>query len=153
MPTCCPGRTALEKRLLPLEIVEPYRRDFSKQKYAGKAHALLASVGLEGCADKYPWSSRAACSSAPRSAGRSSHEPEILLLDEPFGALDAFTREELWMTLRDVQAARTRHRDAGDARPARRGCFLADTVYVMSAARDANRRTLRGHAPRPRDME
>ena len=37
-----PWRNALENVLLPLEIVEPYRRDFSKQKYAGKARALKA---------------------------------------------------------------------------------------------------------------
>ena len=49
------------------------------------------------------------------------HEPEFLMLDEPFGALDAFTREELWASLRDLQAARKVHRDAGDARPARGG--------------------------------
>ena len=43
-----PWRTALDNVLLPLEIVEPYRRDFSRQKYAAKARALLESVGLQG---------------------------------------------------------------------------------------------------------
>src|SRR5689334_8744294 len=50
-----PWRTALENVLLPLEIVEPYRRDFSKEKYSGKAMALLESVGLQGFTDKHPW--------------------------------------------------------------------------------------------------
>ena len=60
------------------------------------------------------------------------HEPEILLLDEPFAALDAFTREELWSALRDLQAARkvTVMLVTHDLREA---VFLADTVYVMSS--------------------
>ena len=35
------------------------------------------------------------------------HEPQLLMLDEPFGALDSFTREELWCVMRDLHAART----------------------------------------------
>src|SRR5262245_13160033 len=50
-----PWRTALDNVLLPLEIVEPYRRDFSRQKYSGKAKSLLESVGLAGFVSKYPW--------------------------------------------------------------------------------------------------
>src|SRR5688500_18575891 len=50
-----PWRTALENVLLPLEIVEPYRSDFSKQKYSPKAEALLQSVGLSGFSGKHPW--------------------------------------------------------------------------------------------------
>src|SRR6188508_22923 len=52
-----PWRTALENVLLPLEIVEPYRSRFSREKkaFAAKAEELLESVGLVGFARKFPW--------------------------------------------------------------------------------------------------
>src|SRR5688572_31389190 len=101
-----PWRTALENVLLPLEIVEPYRSDFSKQKYSPKAEALLQSVGLSGFSGKHPWELSGGMQQRTSICRALIHEPEILLLDEPFGALDAFTREELWLALRDLQAAR-----------------------------------------------
>ena len=55
----------------------------------------------------------------------------MLLLDEPFGALDAFTREELWCTLRDLQAAQ-KFNVILVTHDLRESVFLADTVYVMS---------------------
>jgi len=147
-----PWRTALENVLLPLEIVEPYRRDFSKQKYAGKAHALLASVGLQGFADKHPWELSGGMQQRTSICRALVHEPDILLLDEPFGALDAFTREELWMALRDLQAARsvTVMLVTHDLREA---VFLADTVYVMSSRPGRIVRRCEVTLPRPRDLE
>ena len=60
------------------------------------------------------------------------HEPQLLMLDEPFGALDAFTREELWCVIRDLHAARkiTVCLVTHDLREA---VFLADRVFVMSS--------------------
>ena len=55
----------------------------------------------------------------------------MLLLDEPFGALDAFTREELWCILRDLLAAQ-RFNVILVTHDLREAVFLADTVYVMS---------------------
>jgi NitT/TauT family transport system ATP-binding protein len=80
------------------------------------------------------------------------HEPEILLLDEPFGALDAFTREELWVALRDLQAARkvTVMLVTHDLREA---VFLADTVCVMSSRPGRIVRRCPVPIPRPRDLE
>ena len=80
------------------------------------------------------------------------HEPEILLLDEPFGALDAFTREELWCALRDLQAERkvTVMLVTHDLREA---VFLADTVYVMSSRPGRIVRRCAVDIARPRDLE
>ena len=147
-----PWRTALENVLLPLEIVEPYRRDFSKQKYAGKAQALLESVGLQGFTGKHPWELSGGMQQRASICRALIHEPEILLLDEPFGALDAFTREELWVALRDLQAARkvTVMLVTHDLREA---VFLADTVYVMSSRPGRIVRRCAVNLPRPRDLE
>ena len=147
-----PWRNALENVLLPLEIVEPYRSGFSKQKYAGKARALLESVGLQGFTDKHPWELSGGMQQRASICRALIHEPEILMLDEPFGALDAFTREELWCVLRDVQAARkvTVMLVTHDLREA---VFLADTVYVMSnrPGRIVKRREV--NLRRPRELE
>jgi len=147
-----PWRTALENVLLPLEIVQPYRADFSKGRYAPKATDLLDSVGLAGFAHKYPWELSGGMQQRTSICRALIHEPEILLLDEPFGALDAFTREELWCALRDLQAERrvTVMLVTHDLREA---VFLADTVYVMSSrpGRIVRRRAV--GIPRPRDLE
>jgi NitT/TauT family transport system ATP-binding protein len=147
-----PWRTALENVLLPLEIVEPYRSDFSKQKYAPKARGLLESVGLQGFTEKHPWELSGGMQQRTSICRALIHEPEILLLDEPFGALDAFTREELWVALRDLQAARkvTVMLVTHDLREA---VFLADTVYVMSSRPGRIVRRCPVNLPRPRDLE
>ncbi len=147
-----PWRTALENVLLPLEIVEPYRSDFSKQKYAGKAQALLESVGLHGFTGKHPWELSGGMQQRASICRALVHEPKMLLLDEPFGALDAFTREELWVALRDLQAARkvTVMLVTHDLREA---VFLADTVYVMSSRPGCIVRRCSVNLPRPRDLE
>ena len=76
----------------------------------------------------------------------------MLLLDEPFGALDAFTREELWCTLRDLQAAQ-KFNVILVTHDLRESVFLADTVYVMSKSpgRMVVRREI--DLARPRDLE
>jgi NitT/TauT family transport system ATP-binding protein len=147
-----PWRTALENVLLPLEIVEPYRRDFSKEKYSAKAKALLESVGLAGFTEKHPWELSGGMQQRTSICRALIHEPEIMLLDEPFGALDAFTREELWCALRDLQAARkvTVMLVTHDLREA---VFLADTVYVMSSRPGRILRRCEVKLPRPRDLD
>src|ERR687898_2471748 len=147
-----PWRNALENVLLPLEIVQPYRGDFSKARYAPKARALLESVGLAGFTEKHPWELSGGMQQRTSICRALIHEPEILLLDEPFGALDAFTREELWCALRDLQAERkvTVMLVTHDLREA---VFLADTVYVMSSRPGRIVRRRQVDVRRPRDLE
>jgi NitT/TauT family transport system ATP-binding protein len=80
------------------------------------------------------------------------HEPKLLMLDEPFGALDAFTREELWCVIRDLHAARkiTIILVTHDLREA---VFLADRIFVMSSrpGRIIAERVV--DLPRPRDLD
>ena len=149
-----PWRSALDNVLLPLEIVQPYRRNFRRRKseYAEKARALLNSVGLAGFTEKFPWELSGGMQQRTSICRALVHEPEILMLDEPFGALDAFTREELWCALRDLQAARkvTVMLVTHDLREA---VFLADTVYVMSSRPGRIVRRCAVDLPRPRDLE
>ena len=128
-----PWRTVLDNVLLPLEIVQPHRSRIRRERemYREKARVLLAQVGLADFASKFPWELSGGMQQRASICRALIHEPEILMLDEPFGALDAFTREDLWCILRDVQAARgiTVLLVTHDLREA---VFLADTVYVMS---------------------
>jgi len=147
-----PWRNAIENVLLPLEIVEPYRSNFDRPRFAEKAKDLLHAVGLAGFTEKHPWELSGGMQQRTSICRALIHEPEILLLDEPFGALDAFTREELWCALRDLQAARkvTVMLVTHDLREA---VFLADTVYVMSSRPGRIVRRCAVNLPRPRDLE
>jgi NitT/TauT family transport system ATP-binding protein len=149
-----PWRNALDNVLLPLEIVEPYRGRMRSERgaYRAKAQKLLESVGLGGFTEKFPWELSGGMQQRTSICRALIHEPEILLLDEPFGALDAFTREELWCALRDLQAERnvTVLLVTHDLREA---VFLADTVYVMSSRPGRIVRRCEVGIPRPRDLE
>jgi len=153
-PTLLPWRTTLENLLLPLEIVEPHRSAIRRNKamYVERAEKLLASVGLGGMGGKFPWELSGGMQQRASLCRALIHEPQLLMLDEPFGALDAFTREELWGVIRDLHAARkiTVCLVTHDLREA---VFLADRVFVMSArpGRIIEERVI--DLPRPRDLE
>ncbi len=153
-PSLLPWRTTVANVMLPLEIVEPYRSSFKQKRaeYEAKARALLQSVGLAGDEDKFPWQLSGGMQQRASICRALVHEPKMLLLDEPFGALDAFTREELWCALRDLQAAQ-QFNVILVTHDLRESVFLADTVYVMSKSpgRFVVRREI--DLPRPRDLE
>ena len=132
-PTLLPWRSTLDNVLLPLEIVEPYRHDFKKNraKYVERARQLLKTVGLDGYADTFPWQLSGGMQQRASICRALIHEPKMLLLDEPFGALDAFTREELWCVLRDLWSER-HFNVILVTHDLREAAFLADTIYVMS---------------------
>ena len=153
-PSLLPWRSTLENVLLPLEIVEPYRSQFKAKKaeFVERARRLLQSVGLGGYEDKFPWQLSGGMQQRASICRALIHEPQLLLLDEPFGALDAFTREELWCTLRDLWTAQ-RFNVILVTHDLRESVFLADTVYVMSKSpgRFLVKREI--DLPRPRDIE
>ncbi|OMG51861.1 nitrate ABC transporter ATP-binding protein [Azonexus hydrophilus] len=150
-----PWRTTLDNVMLPLEIVEPFRSNLKKEKakYTADAEALLAKVGLAGYGDKFPWELSGGMQQRASICRALIHQPRLLMLDEPFGALDAFTREELWCMLRDLwqQQPFTVVLVTHDLREA---VFLADTVYVMSKrpGRILVRKEIDLPRPRPLDV-
>lgn len=153
-PSLLPWRTTVDNVLLPLEIVEPFRSQFkSKRKeFEERARKLLQKVGLGGYEDKFPWQLSGGMQQRVSICRALIHEPKMLLLDEPFGALDAFTREELWCILRDLWTEQ-RFNVILVTHDLRESVFLADTVYVMSKSpgRFVVKREI--DLPRPRDLE
>ena len=153
-PSLLPWRTTVDNVLLPLEIVEPYRSEYKHKRaeYEERARALLRKVGLGGYEDKFPWQLSGGMQQRASICRALIHEPQMLLLDEPFGALDAFTREELWCILRDLWTEQ-KFNVILVTHDLRESVFLADTVYVMSKSpgRFVVRREI--DLPRPRDLE
>ena len=153
-PIMLPWRTTAANVLLPMEIVQPHRSQIRRDKpaYMEKAQKLLASVGLPDAGDKFPWQLSGGMQQRASLCRALIHEPRLLMLDEPFGALDAFTREELWCVMRDLQAEKgfTTVLVTHDLREA---VFLADRILVMSArpGRILAERVV--DLPRPRDLE
>jgi NitT/TauT family transport system ATP-binding protein len=153
-PSLLPWRTTLDNVLLPLEIVEPYRSNFKakRKEYEERAAKLLQSVGLGGYERQYPWQLSGGMQQRASICRALIHEPKMLLLDEPFGALDAFTREELWCALRDLHAVQ-KFNVILVTHDLRESVFLADRVYCMSKSpgRFIVERNI--DLPRPRDLE
>jgi NitT/TauT family transport system ATP-binding protein len=153
-PVMLPWRTVRDNLLLPLEIVEPHRSRFrsARKEYEERADQLLASVGLKGMGQKFPWQLSGGMQQRASLCRSLIHEPKLLMLDEPFGALDAFTREELWCVIRDLHAARgfTVVLVTHDLREA---AFLADRIFCMSARPGRIIAEKEVNLPRPRDLE
>ncbi|MDI6028016.1 ABC transporter ATP-binding protein [Corticibacterium sp. UT-5YL-CI-8] len=153
-PTMLPWRTTLDNILLPLEVVEKHRGRLrmNRAEYVAKAEKLLETVGLKGFGSKFPWQLSGGMQQRANLCRALIHEPDLLMLDEPFGALDSFTREELWCVIRDLHFERkvTIVLVTHDLREA---VFLADRIFVMSSrpGRVIEERIV--PFERPRDLE
>ena len=155
-PVLLPWRSTLDNLLLPLEIVSPHRqrirRSGQRERYIETALKLLDEVGLRGMEDKSPWQLSGGMQQRVSLCRALIHNPEILLLDEPFGALDAFTREELWDVLQRLWQEEhftvllVTH-DLIEA------TYLADTIHVMSSRPGRVIHSATIELPRPRTSE
>jgi NitT/TauT family transport system ATP-binding protein len=132
--TLLPWRTTLANVMLPLEIVEPYKRQQrrAKAELVGRAQRLLDIVGLSEFGDRLPWQLSGGMQQRANLCRAIVHDPALLMLDEPFAALDAFTKEDLWQVLQDLWL-RQRFTTILVTHDLREAAYLADTVYVMSA--------------------
>jgi NitT/TauT family transport system ATP-binding protein len=134
-PTLLPWLTLLDNVMLPLKIVPPYRQEYRakrKGEFRHKIEALLAQVGLAGFSNKFPWQLSGGMLQRASLCRALIHEPQLLMLDEPFGALDQFTREELWGVMQDLWMTRkpTVLLVTHDLKEA---AFLATRICVMAA--------------------
>jgi NitT/TauT family transport system ATP-binding protein len=104
-PTLLPWLKLRDNVMLPLKIVPPFRQDYRakrKTEFRDRIEALLEQVGLKGFSEKYPWQLSGGMLQRASLCRALVHEPQLLMLDEPFGALDQFTREELWSIMQSL---------------------------------------------------
>lgn len=103
--TLLPWLTIVQNIMLPLKIVPPFRGEYRSKRrgeFRERAEALLAQVGLSGFGNRHPWELSGGMLQRASLCRALIHDPSLLLLDEPFGALDQFTREELWDILQQL---------------------------------------------------
>lgn len=127
-PVLLEWRTILQNVMLPLEIVAP---QMAQKDRVARATELLALVGLSGFGDKRPSELSGGMRQRASLCRAIVHKPDVLIMDEPFGALDAFTREDLWQTMRDLRAKES-FTCVLITHDLRESVFLGDQVIVLS---------------------
>jgi NitT/TauT family transport system ATP-binding protein len=147
-PVLLEWRSIIENVMLPLEIV---KNTLSKDERYARAEELLAMVGLQGFEHKRPSELSGGMRQRASLCRALVHRPEILVLDEPFGALDAFTREDLWQIMRDLK-----HKESFTGllitHDLRESVFLADQVIVLSGRPATSQFILDVDLPDDRDI-
>jgi NitT/TauT family transport system ATP-binding protein len=153
-PVLMPWRNTLQNVLLPLEVVPTHKRQFRQKlpRYTRAAQDLLATVGLEKFQKHYPWQLSGGMKQRVSLCRALIHQPEILLLDEPFAALDAFTREDMWEMLQALWQ-QTRCTAMLVTHDLREAIFLSDTIYVLSPRPGEIVLELKVNLPRPRSLD
>lgn len=127
-PVLLEWRTIIQNVILPLEIVAP---SMSQKDREARAMELLEMVGLIGFEHKRPSELSGGMRQRASLCRSLVHKPEVLIMDEPFGALDAFTREDLWQTMRDLRRAEP-FTAVLITHDLRESVFLGDQVFVLS---------------------
>ncbi len=148
-PVLLEWRTILQNVLLPLEIV-PTRLSRSQQQE--RALSLLELVGLAGFEDKRPSELSGGMRQRASLCRALVHQPDVLILDEPFGALDAFTREDLWQIMHELKA-REPFTGVLITHDLRESIFLADQVVVLSGRPARTQYVLDVPSDGPRDLD
>jgi NitT/TauT family transport system ATP-binding protein len=145
-PLLLPWRNIIENVMVPIEI---QRRD--QQTFKGNATQLLQLVGLEGFEKKYPRELSGGMQQRVGIARALIHDPDFLLMDEPFGALDAMTREQMNLELLHIWAEKKKtvllvtHSIA-------EAVFLADRIVVMTPRPGRISEIVNVDLPRPRHL-
>jgi NitT/TauT family transport system ATP-binding protein len=139
-----PWRTVSENLRLPLEL-GGVESGASRQK----AQEMMELVGLEGFESYWPRDLSGGMAQRVAIARALIHDPDLLLLDEPFGSLDALTRERMWTELSRIWQARQKTvlmvtHSISEA------LFLADRVLVLSQRPGKVKLDLEVDLPRPR---
>lgn len=142
-----PWRTVLSNIYLPLEL-----QGLSQEVYERQAKSMIDLVGLNGFSESLPRDLSGGMAQRVAIARAMIHEPEILLLDEPFGSLDALTRERMETELMRIWSART-VTVVMVTHSISEAVLLADRVIVLSARPATVRMDLPISLSRPRRLE
>jgi NitT/TauT family transport system ATP-binding protein len=144
-----PWRTVVDNVLFSIEMLGG-----SRHEHRERAQALIELAGLAGFERKYPWELSGGMQQRVAICRALVHDPSILLMDEPFGALDAMTREEMSLELLRIWEER-RKTILFVTHSIPEAILLADRVVVMTPRPGRLARVLDIRLPRPRtvDME
>lgn len=145
--TLMPWRTVLENILLPLEL-----ETAPMAEARDKAQDMVDLVGLQGFENALPRDLSGGMAQRVALARALIHQPDILLLDEPFGSLDALTRERMWEELLRLWQAR-QTAVLMVTHSISESLFLSDRVLVLSARPGRIKLDLKVELPRPRQDE
>ena len=139
-----PWRTAIENVILPLEL-----EGIPTDEACARAQELIDLVGLQGFESSRPRDLSGGMAQRVAIARALVHDPDILLLDEPFGSLDALTRERMWIELSRIWQAR-RKTVLMVTHSISEALFLADRVLVLTQRPGRIKLDLNVDLPRPR---
>jgi NitT/TauT family transport system ATP-binding protein len=145
-PTLLPWKTALDNVLFPIHILKR-----SKTEYRERAEALLRMVGLQSSMGQRPHQLSGGMKQRVAICRALVYEPEILLMDEPFSALDAISRDEMNVELLSIWD-RYRKTVLFVTHSIREAVFLSDRVLVMGGRPSTIVADVRCPFPRPRDF-
>jgi NitT/TauT family transport system ATP-binding protein len=142
-----PWRTVLQNVMFPLEG----RRGLGRDERRKRCEDYIRQVGLAGSEDKYPWQLSGGMQQRVAIARALATEPRVLLLDEPFSAVDALTRMELQSLLLDLWS-RNRFTALLVTHDVEEAIFLADRIAVLGARPTTLTAVIDVELPRPRDQ-
>jgi NitT/TauT family transport system ATP-binding protein len=140
-------RKVLDNVLLPIEILK-----LDREKYKKRAMELLDLVGLTGFENNYPNELSGGMQQRVSIARALIHDPKLVLMDEPFGALDAITRERMNLELLRIWTE-SKKTVLFITHGINEAIFLSDRVIVLSARPSRMVAALDIELPRPRTLE
>jgi NitT/TauT family transport system ATP-binding protein len=146
-PVLFPWRTVLDNVLLPVDV-----QGLGRKRHVQAALDLLALVGLKGFEHRHPWELSGGMQQRVAITRALIHEPAMLLMDEPFGALDAMTREHMNLELQRI-LLEERKTVLFITHSIPEAVFLADRVLVMSPRPGRILDDVRVDLPRPRSLD
>ena len=146
-PVLFPWRTVLDNVLLPIDV-----QGQGRERYLPAARDLLTLVGLRDFERRYPWELSGGMQQRVAITRALIHDPAMLLMDEPFGALDAMTREHMNLELQRIWIERKKT-VLFITHSIPEAVFLADRVLVMTARPGRLLDDVRVDLGRPRGLE